>query len=731
MATRTITKAFSGGVVDPQFFGKYDDQKFQTGVAKMENFIAVPFGPTENRPGLRFVAEAKYPNKKCRIVEFEFSTTQTFAIEMGEGYFRFHTQASTLLVGSPGAWSSSTAYVQGDLVTYLGVKYYCLQAHTNTTPPNASFWYPIPSTYYEIPNPYAEADLFEINFVQSNDVLTFVHEDYPPAELRRLGATFWVYAPIDFDPSLPQVTGLSVTGNGPNASPAVNVPEWVVTAIDGLGSESEQSTATSFSSLSAYNFNGSGAYIDLAWTAVTGATAYNIYRRFNGGIYGFIGQTTGLTFKDDGIAEDLSTTPPIIDNPFNGSDNYPSAVCYFEQRRVFAGTTNKPQQIIMTKTGTESDTSVSRPVRDDDAIKFNVAARTLNRIRHLVPTEVMWGLSNSAEWKITSVNQDSITPTSISVRAPTSVGSSYPQPVLVNNNVIFVSEKGSRLRELGAAQNGGYITGDLSIRASHLVKKSKIVDISFTSEPQQIVWGVRDDGVLLGLTYVPEQQVYGWHTHATDGSFESVGTIKDDGRDYSYFVVKRNIDGSDVRYIERMERRVFDSIEDCFFVDAGISYSGSPASTFTGLDHLEGETVAILADGAEQPQQEVVGGSVTLESAFSKVTIGLPYNSDLQTLPMYMEIPGAAQGRYKNVNQVWMRVFESAAVFAGPAFNRLTEYKQRTTESPGSPPELRTDEINIKIAPSWSNSGGQVCVRQSSPLPITILNMTIEVEVGG
>ena len=167
-STRTFNRSFAGGELSPEMFGRIDDVKFQTGAAKMRNFIATPQGPAENRPGTMFVREVKNSNKKTRLISFTYSTTQTMVIEIGEGYFRFHTNGGTVLSGG------------------------------------------VP---YEVVNPYLEADLFDIHYVQSADVLTLVHPNYPPAELRRLGATNWTYTVISFAPTVATPGGVAVTAS--------------------------------------------------------------------------------------------------------------------------------------------------------------------------------------------------------------------------------------------------------------------------------------------------------------------------------------------------------------------------------------------------------------------------------------------------------------------------------------------------------------------------------------
>lgn len=728
---RSLARSFAGGEVTPEFFGRIDDIKYQTGLATCRNFIIYPHGPAANRPGTAFVRAVKDSTKRTRLIPFTFSTTQTFAIELGAGYFRFHTMGATLLAGSPTAWSNATAYVVGSLVSRLGINYYCILAHTNQQPPNATYWYALPASgVYEIPNPYAEADLFDIHYVQSSDVLTLVHPGYAPRELRRLGATNWQLVAIPFvsdllPPGSPVATPTTGAATGP-----IYTYNYKVTALD--DTNINQSLPSVVATCSNRQLSEGVNYNTITFSAVVGATRYNVYKQSNG-LYGYVGQTDTLSFTDDNIVADVSTTPPIQNNPFNSTNNYPGAVSYFEQRRCFAGTNNKPQTLWMTQSGTESNLSYSIPTQDTDAISFRIAARESNVIRHLIPLSDLLLLTSSAEFRVTSVNSDAITPTSVSVKPQAYIGASNVQPVIINNSLIYPAARGSHMRELAFSfQANGYSTGDLSLRAPHLFDGYDIVDMAYAKCPQPIVWAVSSSGDLLGITYVPEQQIGGWHHHDTGTTdvFESVTVVAEGAEDAVYVVVKRTINGSPVRYVERFASRRFATPADAFFVDCGATYDGVPNDVITGLTWLEGCTVSILADGAVHPQRVVTGGSITLDQEASKIHIGLPIEADVQTLPFYFEkIPALAQGRQKNVNKVWIRVFESSGIFAGPTFDKLTEAKQRTTEPYGSPPTLKSEEIPIVITPTWADSGG-VCVRQSDPLPLTLVSMTIEVAIG-
>ena len=768
MATiRNLQRSFTGGELTPEFFGKIDDAKYVLGLAKCRNFVVKPQGPVENRAGFQFVREVKDSTKKVRLIPFTYSTTQTMVIEMGAGYFRFHTAGGTVLSGA------------------------------------------VP---YEVATPYTEADLFDVHYVQSADVLTLVHPNYAPRELRRLGATNWQLTTISFSPTVSPPDAPVLTASGHTT--AKYLYDYVVTAVDGEGiSESAASavgksapktisgitkanpgvvttstahglnvgqevavsgavgmtqingsgyvvdtvpstttltlkkngtvvntsaygtyTASSatLTANSAYgNLFESGGIVTISWQDVPGASRYNVYK-MQGGLYGYIGQTAGTSMVDDNLVSDLSKTPPILDNDFNGAGKYPAAVSYFEQRRCFAGSLNDPQKIWMTRSGTEDDMSYSLPIRDDDRIEFRVAAREANTIRHIVPLSQLLLLTSSAEWRVTSVNSDAITPTTISVRPQSYVGASNVQPAIINNSLIYGASRGGHVYELGYSwQASGFTTGDLSIRAPHLFDGHDIVDMTYCKAPLPIVWFVSTSGKLLGITYVPEHQIGAWHQHDTDGVFESCTSVAEGSEDVLYVVVRRTINGQTKRYVERLASRQFADQAAAFFVDCGATYNGPAASVISGLSHLEGKTVAILADGAVHPRRTVSSGQITLDQEASKVHVGLPIEADLQTLPLAFQIDnGFGQGRAKNVNRAWLRVYRSSGLFVGPSVEELTEAKQRTNEPYGAPPALKNEEVEVRISPAWSD-GGQIFVRQADPLPLTIASLTLEVAVGG
>lgn len=677
---RTFSRSFSGGEVTPEFWARVDQPAFQTGLATCRNFMVLPHGPVVNRPGFKHVREVKDSTKAVALIPFTYSTTQTYCIEFGDQYVRFHTAGGTL-ESSPGV-------------------------------------------AYEVATPYLQAELFDLHFVQSADVLTIVHPNHAPRELRRLGALSWSLSTIAFASALSAPASPSATNT---VGAGATTYSYKVTALS--ADQIDQSLASASASCS-NNLLTSGNYNTVSWSAVSGAVRYRVYKESNG-LYGYIGQTDGTSFKDENIAPDIALTPPEASNPFASSGNYPGAVSYFEQRRIFAGTTNKPSTLWMTRSGTESDLSYSIPTRDDDSITVRVSAREANTVRHVVPLGNLVLLTSAAEWRCTSVNSDAITPSSISVKPQSYIGANNAQPVVVNANMLYAAARGGHLRELAFNwQAQGYITGDLSLRATHLFDGWDIKQLAYAKAPYPTLWAISTSGLLLGLTYVPEQQIGAWHSHSTDGAFESVCVVAEGSEDAVYCVVRRTINGVSKRFVERMASRSFATKADAFFVDCGATYSGAAVSTISGLTWLEGKTVSVLADGAVQAQKVVTSGAIALDQAASMVQVGLPISADIQTLPMAFEAQAFGQGRPKNVNRVWLRVVRSGGIFAGPSFDRMTEFKQRTFEAYGQAPDLVTDEVEIDVLPAWS-SGGQLCVRQADPLPLTVASMTVEAVVGG
>lgn len=584
------------------------------------------------------------------------------------------------------------------------------------------------SRVYQIASPYAVADLPNLEITQSSDVLTITHVGYQTRELRRLGATNWQFATVTVAPTQAAPTGVTVV----NSVAGSLTYRYVVTALAQDGrEESLKSTPgedTTSTLLSATVFN------TITWTNAAGAVRYNVYRQ-QSGLFGYVGQsddgTTG--FEDENITPDMSKTPPESDDPISTAGNYPGAVGYYQGRRWFAGSTNKPQNLWATRSGTESNMTYSIPTRDSDAITARLTSRKRNQILHLVALGDLLVLTSGAEWLVNSGGvAGPITPGNIDYRTQGESGASNVRPEVTNNSVLYAQSRGGRIREIEFSwESQSYKTKDLSLMAPHLFDGFTIVSMAFQRSPNPILWCVRNDGIMLGVTYVPEHEVFAWHQHDTDGAFESVAAIPEGTEDALYAVVRRTVGGGTKRFIERLRSRRFLSLADSFVVDSGLMYDGPPADVFTGFWHLIGKTVSILADGAVIPQQVVNSfGEIRLEQEASKVVVGLPIIADLQTLPLAAEVEAFGQATQKNVNKVYARVHESASFFSGPSFDKLREAKHRTVEPYGSPPALRSGIISVAVDPSWSYDS-PICVRVVDPLPLTVSAIVSDAAVGG
>ena len=741
MSARVLLRSFAGGEVTPELYGRIDLSKFQAGLAKALNFRVLPHGPAQRRPGFRFINQAR--GSTVRLIPFSFSADQTVVLEFGPQYVRFHVAGATLLEANKTITSivgntlniTAHGYSAGDWL-FVGGRFLIVATvptvdSVTVTGLRGEAVTPTGTTaarVYQVATPYAAGDLFALRYAQSADVLTLTHPSYPAKELRRLGATNWTLTDVAFAPPPAPASAPSAVPTVPTSGTA-STQTYAFTYIAADGSESLASpTATASNPLNlAGNFN------TVSWTSVPGAGRYNVYK-LRGGVLAYIGSTTGTSIVDDNITPDTTKAPPEGVYTLNtGAGDYPAAVTYYEQRRWFAGTTNEPQKVWATRSGTEANLTSSLPSQDDDALEFRIAARQQNAIRHLVPLSDMLALTVGGEFRIFSDNGPAITPTALSIKPQGYSGASEVTPVVTSGSVLYVQAQGARLREAAYNwQQNAFASIDITIMAPHLFNGYTLLDMAYTRAPVPELWAVRNDGTLLCMTYVPEQQVYGWSQHTTSGVFESVAVVSEGSEDVLYAVARRTVGGQTVRYIERLQSRIFVDQADAFFVDSGLTYRGAPVTSVSGLWHLEGCTVQILADGAVHPPRVVTGGAVTLTDAASVVHVGLGYESDLQTLPLAMEgAPAGGQGMLKNVDSVRLRVTQSTAVKAGPSFSRLAEYPNRdVSDDYDSPPALRTGELRFQVPASW-NPDASLCVRQDLPLPLTVLSMTLDVAGGG
>lgn len=823
MPNSLIQPSFAGGEISPNVYGRVDLAKYAVSLRRCRNFIVRQYGGIENRPGTQFLAEAKYGDRKCRLIPFQFSTVQTYVLEFGDFYMRVFKDGGQVL-----------------------------------TTANA---------VYEIATPYREADLFNLKFTQSADVMTICHPDYSPRELQRYAHDNWQLVEV-------------VTKNGPFEDINVDAAKTVYASA-------ETGTVTLTASAAIFGTEQVGKLFYIEQPAVDSVpvwetsktTAVNDVRRADSNYYrantaGKTGtlrpsHTEGMAWDgwggsgddDTGIqweylhsgfgvaritavsANALTATAEVISRipsnavgagkasykwaryAWNNVNGYPGTVVYYQQRLFFAASRAYPQTIWASRSGDYKDFGKSNPIADDDRIVYTYAGRQVNEIRHLIDVGSLVALTSGGQFQITGDQNKTLTPSAFAFSSQGADGASSTPPITVSNIALFIQEKGSIVRDLAYSFDvDGYQGSDLTVLANHLFQGYQLVDWCFTVVPYSAAWAVRNDGMLLCLTYLRDQQVFAWAPQPGEGKYESTSSVSEGTEDAVYFSVQRTVNGQKKRYIERLSSRQFTSDDDAFFVDCGLTYDGrnkdgsrtitltggngdwiwsTPVTLtlsgagffqatdvgsevhlpyseteggsvtdktlrlkitsvvnantvivqanrnippafravptanwrmarlkFTSLNHLEGKTVNILSDGNVEPQKVVISGSVTLETPGAVVHIGLPITAEAETLDVNISNQETLLDKKMLIPSVSLVVNSSRGIFAGTDGKRLYEYPQREFEFYDQPVDDATGTVDLAIDANWSK-GGRVYIRQSDPLPLSILAIIPNITVGG
>ena len=756
---------FTGGELSPRLDGRNDLSKYSSGCSTLENLIVYPHGSAARRPGTNHVAEVKDSTKKTRLIPFEFSTTQTYMLEFGDQYIRFYKDNGQILSGG---------------------------------------------SAYEISTPYLEAELFDLKFAQSADVMYICHPNHEVEKLSRTGHTSWSLTDVDFTkgPFLDaNTTGTTLTPS----SASTGSRTITASAVTGI--------------------NGGSGFL---------ATDIGRQIHFNDG-YGVITGRTNTTEITVNVTTAFANANAITNwylGAFSDTTGHPSCVTFFEQRLVFAATLDNPQTVYFSKSGDyeNMDANLGGTIADDDAIIYTIASNQVNAIRFMTATRTLIIGTAGGEFAVSGGGTDNaITPTNILIKKQSNHGAANVDAIAVGNATLFLQRARRKIRELAYNFDvDGYVAPDMTILAEHITEGG-LTQVAYQQEPNQIIYATREDGELVGLTYQREQQVTAWHRHIFGGRFgiatitvsdyanianetkltltksdgttvdftsttgtagtnefktetsnnttatnlktainahadftatvasavvtitetaheatgyltiksfdstrltatsegkamvDSVAVIPTDDKEYqTYVIVKRTINGATKRYVEYLNELDFDETDNTSFnfLDSALSYSGSAATNISGLSHLEGQVVAILADGSTHPNKTVSSGAITLDRSAKNVKVGLAYTSLLQTMRLDAgSQDGTSQGKTKRIYDITVRMYESIGIEVGPNLSDMERIPFRSSANlmdEGIPPFTGDKEIEFR---GNYETDGFIYVRQTQPLPFTILSL--------
>lgn len=703
--TVLIQRAFASGELSPSLYARADFFRYQTGLRTLRNNIVLKSGGSANRPGTQFIGEVKYSALRTRLIEFEFSNTDTFMLEFGEEYIRFIKEGqyiSDLSLTITGITNTDPAVLSytgtdpanGDEFYISGVTGMTevnnrnfVVANVNTGANTFELQYLDATdvdatgfgTYssggtadriYEIGTPYQEDELFDLKYTQSLDVLTIVHPSHAPRDLSRVADDDWGLSEKITYEAFPLIVGVANAPNNIQLSSVTagsNVYAYTVTAEDlttgsvsTAGFSANISTAAPhftygatttitvassqnwaigdriyiFESIAipesiwgvhvvigvtsttvtinvdttgtpAYGFGSVAIYtspvriinaavptpsdphtISFSHTSIVGDGPYKFYIYRDDGVgMGLIGTTTQNTFNDVGLTPDLSVAPAVIDRIFFEAGNYPSVVGYYQQRLVYASTTNNREKIWFSAT---NDFSVfnSTTTNADDSFNFSLAGRKLSEIVNILDLNKLIMFTSSSEQVINGDQAGIVSPTSINISTYSYNGSNKAlTPIAINDVGMYVQGRGNVVRSIGFDYTvDGYRGDDLTTFSYHLFENHSIVSWDYQQVPNSILWCVRDDGVLLGLTYIKEQEILAWHRHDFDGGLvKSVSVISEGAEDVLYLIIEREVNNRTVQYVERMVSRYVEQAEmvNMKFMDSHLTYDGTNTTATT------------------------------------------------------------------------------------------------------------------------------------------------------
>jgi hypothetical protein len=741
MKASPIIHSLNAGELSPTVAGRSDLAKYQSSCALLENFLPLVQGPITRRAGFRFVAPIKAQDKRAWLVRFEFSATQAWILEFGDSTVRFFT----------------------------------LHGQVESSP----------GTPYEIVSPYPASSLTNadgtcaLSFVQSGDVLYLAHQSrsYEPRKLTRLGATSWAFSTYEptAGPLLSQnTTATTMQASGQSGSVTITASAATFAATD-LGRlirlDAQNLIVKPWETNKSYTANDLARYDGKTYKALntkTSGTSPPIHEKgtaFDGqdGVewqyqesgYGIVRitdvvsttQVTATVLTDETCGLNLlpasvvsGTTTRWQLGAWSGTTEYPASVTFFRNRLWWGGRLGLWASVPNDFENMAGDFFGFTTL--DNAIWSSVQAEDVNDILWITGgTKLVIGTPGGEFAGSEITTTEALGPGNFKIERHSKRRSRSVLPLAIGDALVYVQRAGRRLLSMFfRVEREQLVSSDLALLAERLTR-SGIVATAYQAEPYSIIWCALKSGALAGFTYDQDQEVSGWHRHRLGGNgvVESIATIPSpDGLgEELWAIVRRTINGQTVRYVEYLERcwegpdndgSGGDAQEDAFYVDCGLTYDGAPADEISGLDHLEGATVQILADGATHPDRVVEDGAITLNSECSVVHVGLKCPARMVTQDLEAGgSSGTSHGKPARIYRLAVRFIDTLGGFIGmpdPVSlsnpSTLDEIDFRVpADDMDAPPPIMSGIVDVEFPGDWEHEK-RIEIRQDQPLPMTV-----------
>lgn len=591
---------------------------------------------------------------------------------------------------------------------------------------------------YRAASPYPDTAVRDLDFVQRLDTSYITHWDYPVYKQARYSFTDWRMSPVAFGPTINPPASISVAAFTPNTVEIKKVQHrYVATAISKTSpaQESRMSAIATCQNDLTLDQN----YNQITLPALPSDTEYWVIYREYGGHWGYIGFTTGTTFRDGppAILPITAQSPPLGDNPFNGAGKYPHRCGLFQQRLVLGKTKEVDNGVFMSRGGGDYENmDKARPVlRPDDALSFAMVADQLNEVQSFVSMkkELIVFTSDNIFSVTGGERGAAVTPGSISTEVESVRGASALPPIAINDIIFYQPSEGNEIRSMGFTfEIEGYKTDDISIFSSHLFDGKGILSWAYMKSPYSAIFAVRDDGIMLCFTWLPEQDIFGWVRIETDGWFEQVAVIPEDGYHRLYALVRRTINGQTKRFFERMALPHRDDIATACHLDCAVTEVFETAQNYVeNLWHLDGATVSVVIDGNVIEDQVVTNGRIDLPFSGNIISVGLPYEGEIETLPpALMTDRGSVQNNRQIIDEVVVRTIDARGIEIGSHRDRLEQVSAETGDDLNYLDEEGTRDYKVNPESEWDDTAS-VIIRQRTPQPAHISAILYSLKVSG